>query len=351
MGTVYVGGSATPIRIGDRVRPAHRFEGRADAAVVVGIDAGRRHLTTAVADIGGTELTRQRTPFDDGHHSPDQRRAAAATAVDEALQAAGRARSDVLAICIGVPAPVDSAGASPPHRDGLWRRMNPDFAEFFAAWAPLVRVANDASLAAVAEGSVGAAIGCRDYVTLLAGERLGAGVVVDGHLLRGAHGGVADMVAFNHVIGVEGTWGLGYRARQWAREAVPAGEVAPGSSLTGSEPQNLDVRTVLLAARAGDPDAQRIAARVSATLGIVAGIFGSLFDPRRVIVSGPFSEEAAEVVAAARVALPHDLDLPAPELVTSQLGRHVVCIGAVAAALDLARNGVLDLTHSRRTAG
>ncbi|MGC5170300.1 ROK family protein [Micromonospora sp. DT81.3] len=331
-------------------RPARRFELRADAAVVVGIDAGRLHITTSVADLRGAELARHHVELDEGRDAPDERRAAAERAVDAALDAAARPREDVLAICIGVPAPVDREGKSPPHRAGFWLRMNPDFAELFGAWVPIVRVENDASLAAVAEGSVGAAVGCRDYVTLLAGERLGAGVVVDGTLLRGAHGGVGEMVAFDHVIGVEGAWGLGYRAAQWAREAAAAGELSPGSPLARLDPAELDGRAVLLAARAGDPDAQRIVDRVSAMLGVVAGMFGSLFDPRRVVVSGAISEGAAEVVAAASVSLPGELDLPAPELVASQLGGDVVCIGAVAAALEVARAGVLDLAQGLRPA-
>jgi len=329
-------------------RPARRFELKGDAAIVVGTDAGRAHITTVVADLRGNELAREHVTLDPEHDSEDERRAFAMAAVDGALDAAGRTRQDVLAICVGVPAPVDRDGNSPPHRAGFWRRMNPGFAELFGAWAPIVRVENDASLAAVAEGSVGAAIGCRDYVTLLAGERLGAGVVVDGSLLRGAHGGVGEMVAFDHVVGVEGAWGLGYRAAQWAREAVAAGEVSPESPLSRVDASELDGRTVLLAARGGDPDAQRIVDRVSGMLGIVAGMFGSLFDPRRVVVSGAISDGAAEVVAAARVSLPGELDLPAPELVASELGGDVVCIGAVAAALEVAREGVLDLAPGLR---
>jgi hypothetical protein len=78
-------------------------------------------------------------------------------------------------------------------------------------------------------------------------------------------------------------------------------------------------------------------------LSIIAGVFGSLFDPRRVILSGMASRDAADLVEAARTSLPLELDLPAPELVASQLGGDVVCIGAVSAALDAARIGVLDL--------
>ncbi|HEX5857113.1 MAG TPA: ROK family protein, partial [Microbacterium sp.] len=229
-------------------RPARRFELRADAAVVVGIDAGRAHITTAVADLRGAELAREHVTLDPEHDSPEERRTAVQAAVDDALEVAGRSRADVLAICVGVPAPVDREGKSPPHRDGFWRRMNPEFTDLFGSWAPIVRVENDASLAAVAEGSIGAAVGCRDFVTLLAGERLGAGVVVDGTLLRGAHGGVGEMVAFDHVIGVEGAWGLGYRAAQWAREAVASGDVAPGGALAKLDAADLDGRAVLAAA-------------------------------------------------------------------------------------------------------
>ena len=189
-------------------RPARRFELRADAAVVVGIDVGPDHILTAVADLRGHVLALEHTATDLDHDSPDERRAAATSAVDDALRAPRVTRADVLALCAAVPAPVDAAGASPPHRDGFWRRMNPNLAELFGAWAPLVRVENDASLAAVAEGSLGAAVGVRDFVTVLSGEFLGAGAVVDGRLLRGAHGGVAEMVAFDHVIGVEDAGGL-----------------------------------------------------------------------------------------------------------------------------------------------
>jgi predicted NBD/HSP70 family sugar kinase len=324
-------------------RPARRFELRADAAVVVGVDVGPDHILTAVADLRGEILARTHTVTDLDHDAPDERRAAAASAVDEALRAAGVTRADVLALCAAVPAPVDSSGASPPHRDGFWRRMNPDLTELFGAWAPLVRVENDASLAAVAEGTVGAAAGLRDFVTVLSGEFLGAGAVVDGNLLRGAHGGVAEMVAFDHVVGVEDAGGLAVRISRWAQEEIQSGEISPEGAPTDSWPAAADGRAVLALAREGDRDAQRLVARAGRVLSIVTGVFGSLFDPRRVVLSGMAPGDAADLVEAARASLALELDLPAPELVASELGGDVVCIGAVSAALDAARAGVLDL--------
>jgi predicted NBD/HSP70 family sugar kinase len=323
-------------------RPARRFELRADAAVVVGTDVGPDHILTAVADLRGDILALEQTETDLEHDSPEERRAAATSAVDDALRAAGRGRSDVLALCAGVPAPVDSSGVSPAHRNGFWRRMNPDLTELFS-WAPLVSVFNDASLAAVAEGSLGAAVGVNDYVTVLSGEFLGAGVVVDGNLLRGAHGGVAEMVAFDHVVGVGGAWGLGPRAATLAEEAVASGEAAAEGPLAGIADSHLAGRAVFALARDGDEDARRVVARTGQILSIITGVFGSLFDPRRVVLAGMAAVDAAQIVAAARSSLSLELDLPAPELVASELGGDVVCIGAVSAALDAARSGVLDL--------
>ncbi|HEX5728431.1 ROK family protein [Microbacterium sp.] len=332
-------------------RPARRFELRADGGAVVGIDAGRAHLIATVADLRGETLVRHRLDLDPENDAPEVRRALAGKALDAALIAAGLTRADVLALCIGVPAPVDGAGASPPHRDHFWGRMNPGFIADFAGMIPLVRVENDAYLAAVAERADGAAVGLDDFVVLLAGERLGAGVAVDGRILRGAHGGVAEMVAFDRVTGVGGAWGLGYRAAQWAREAVAEGEIDPDHPLARLRTEELDGRHVLELAASGDADALRVAARVGETLAVITGIFGSLFDPRRVIVSGAVADGIGPVLDAARRALPDELDLPMPELHASRLGADVVSMGAVAAAVQAARDGVLDLTLPRLRAG
>lgn len=332
-------------------RPARRFELAADSAVVVGIDVAPDHILTSVADLRGQRLAFERTETDLSHDSPEERRAAAISAVDGALAAAGRTRAEVLALCAAVPAPVDAVGASPPHRNGFWRRMNPDLSSLFGSWVPIVRVMNDASLAAVAEGSVGAAVGIENYVTILSGEFLGAGAVVDGNLLRGAHGGVAEMVAFDHVSGVEDAGGLWAHAANWAREAVASGEIATTSEVAALADDTLGGAALFALAREGDADAERVMARTGNALSIITGVFGSLFDPVRVILSGMPHADAAQVVAAARDSIPLELDLPAPELVPSELGVDVVCIGAVAAALDAARTGVLDLGERWRAGG
>ncbi|MCY7324794.1 MAG: ROK family protein [Microbacteriaceae bacterium] len=324
-------------------RPSRRFELRADAAIVIGMDAGRSHLTTTVADLRGDVITSETLELDATRDSPNERRATVLAAIDSALRAAGRDRDSVLAVCVGVPAPVDYHGASPDHRDGFWRRMNPDLRTMLEEWVPIVRVENDASLAAVAEGAVGAAIGCRDYVVLLAGDRFGAGVVADGRLLRGAHGGAGEMVALDKVVGVESAEGMGLRLTGWARDAAAAGKIPDGHPLAGLPADRLTGRAVLDLARSGDAWAQGIVNRAGTLLARITAVFGSVYDPSRVIVAGAVAESLDQVAEVARALLPGEVDLAVPELVLSSLGAGSVAAGAVCAAVDSARTGVLHL--------
>jgi predicted NBD/HSP70 family sugar kinase len=115
------------------------------------------------------------------------------------------------------------------------------------------------------------------------------------------------------------------------------------SGLRGLDAAEVDGKTVLSLAADGDEGAREIAGQVGQTLAIVAGVFGSLFDSRLIVVSGAVAAGAGPVISAALDALPEELDLPAPEIVASTLGADIVSVGAVRAAVEAARTGVLDL--------
>lgn len=324
-------------------RPSRRFELRSDAAVVIGMDAGRSHLTTTIADLRGHAIATETREIDGSDDSPGHRRDAVLAAIDSALLAAGRTRDSVLAACLGVPAPVDAHGRSPSHRDLFWQRMNPDLRAMLEEWVPIVRLENDASLAAVAEGAVGAATGCRDYVVLLAGDRFGAGVVIDGRLLRGAHGGAGEMVAFGRVLGVGSADGMGSRLTEWVREAAADGGIPPGHPLATLPEYQLTGRAALELARSGDAWSRGIVERGGELLARITAVFGSLYDPSRVIVAGAVAENLDQVAEVARGLLPGEVDLAVPELVLSSLGAGSVATGAVCAAVESARTDVLHL--------
>ncbi|MEV4737070.1 MULTISPECIES: ROK family protein [unclassified Microbacterium] len=331
-------------------RPARRFMLADDLGVVIGVDAGDSHLAVTVADPIDRTLVHHRTDLDTTQ-TGRARRATILRQMEHALAEAGSTRDDVLAICVGVAAPVNRDGVSPPHPEGFWERTNPGLATALSDWAPIVEVKNDAQLAAIAEGSTGAAIGCRDYVALLASDRFGGGVVVDGHVLHGAHGGVGEGVVFDHIVGVGSAFGLSLTLQSQVRAAVDAGEIGPDTAIGRlAAADRIDPRLVLTAAASGDADALLATTRVGTTLARVVGVLGSMYDPARVIVCGAVAESIEPVLAAAREVLPTQLHLPAPEILASTLGAEVVSIGAVTTARRAAREVAVPRLAERRLA-
>lgn len=91
-------------------RPARRFTVNAEAAVLVGVDADEEHATVIVTDLRGDALGTHRVVFDPDPEDQERRATLIVDAVDDALALAERSRSDVLSLCVGVPAPVNAEG-------------------------------------------------------------------------------------------------------------------------------------------------------------------------------------------------------------------------------------------------
>ena len=179
-----------------KCRPARRYELAAGAGVVVGVDAGQHRVTALVADLRGTVLARAEGALGDAGLEVPVRLGVTADTVSRALADAGVDPTRVLVTVIGIPAPVDASGASPDD-GGFWNRMNPGFADVVPHG--VVVVENDANAAALAERP---SSGDASFAALLSGERFGAGLVVDGVLLRGARGGAGELRVLDLVEGV-----------------------------------------------------------------------------------------------------------------------------------------------------
>jgi len=309
-------------------RPARRYELDTTGGVVVGVDAGQHRVTAFVADLRGVVLGRSSGTLGAQGLDVTVRLGVLADTVAAALVDATVDPEHVLVTVVGIPAPVDVGGSSPGD-GGFWDRMNPGFAG--AVPHGRVVVENDANLAALAERP---SSGDASFAALLSGERFGAGLVVDGVLLRGAHGGAGEMRVLELVDGVGSSDGIGATARTLVAEAVAAGVVPAGSSLAAAE---VDAATVFRAAADGDPRALEVVDRLGDRLGRVCVLLASLLDIDRVVVAGAIAEPAAAVIDRARASLDDGHFDPVPEIVASSLGADVVVIGAVAHAVDAVR--------------
>jgi predicted NBD/HSP70 family sugar kinase len=350
-------GDARAVGAYTKGRPARRYALRSRAGLVVGIDAGYDHVSASVADLRGEILGRGGAMIPaagpervERLADAQQRRRLARAAFEEAVRRVGAHPGEVMAITIAVPAPVDAHGASPAE-DWFWSLMNPGYVDLFLDAAPIVVAENDANLAAIAERSAPSGSG-RDvdsFIALIVAEGLGAGLMIDGRLVRGRRGAAGELRFLDHVDGVGSADGVALLARRWAIEAIHAGLPAD-SGLGRLDPETLDEAAVGRAAAGGDAVATDIVDRLAARLARICLVLGDLLDVERIIVSGAAAESLPMVMARAANLLDESDDPTAPELRTSELGSDCVTAGAIEHALALVRARALDLEVASRGA-
>lgn len=321
-------------------RPARRYAFDPLAGVVVGVDAGQRRLTSTVADLRGQVLGSHSSTWSLEHPRGAARADAVAESVETVLEESGIDAAHVLAASIGVPAPVGRTGRTVIDSNPYWNAVNPDFREHLEArWEWTTLVENDANLAALAEGWQGAGVACADYVTMLSGERFGAGVVLDGRLLRGSRGGAGELAVLDRVTGVGSSLGLAALARDWAGEALldPAQDTAgwPG-------PADLDAPAVFAAAAAGDPVAADIVERLGRRLAVIVATVGEVFDPELVVVAGAVAAGSAPLIEVVEREFAAEAS-ERPRVCASTLGDGIVTLGAIKQGLDHVRATALDI--------
>src|SRR5215210_7100692 len=233
-----------------RGRPGRRLAFRADAGYVAGLDIGERTVRVAIADLRGDVVAERVHEFasgDDGR----KRLAQIRRVVRASLRAAGTARETLLASCVGCTGGVDAASGRMLFTSAFpgLERLNLCTA-LRGALGDSVVVENDCNLAVIGERWRGVARGADDAICVLASERLGAGIVVGAHLVRGHAGAAGEMAFLGAYEEHHGAEGVAQIARTLAREAareLPAGAVL--RELAGGDPAAIEAETVFAAAR------------------------------------------------------------------------------------------------------
>ncbi len=324
-------------------RPARRYALSASRAVVIGIDAGIHTVTTQVADLQGRVLSHASRSLIGPWPTASERVDAIEQGIENGLAEAGVTAAEVLCVVVGVPAPTDAQGNSPEGPNGFWRRMNPDLRARLDTYGWTTIIENDANLAAIGEGAVGAGVGFDCFITLLAGERFGSGCVVDGRLLRGSHGGAGESHPMALIDGVGEADGIGETARQWARQARDAGDIPADSALMQIPRDALNAEAVFRAADQGDPTALEIIGRISERLARICAVMGGLLDVDRIILAGGVAKSLDVLLEHTARRLSELMQLRPPELVASDLGSEVVTVGAVMRALAWGKDNLRTL--------
>ncbi|ROS43075.1 glucokinase [Amycolatopsis thermoflava] len=213
-----------------------------------------------------------------------------------------------------------------------------------------VTLEHDANAAAVGEHRFGAARGAGVAALVAIGTGIGAGLLLDGELYRGANG-VAPELGHLTVVpdgracpcGKYGCWERYCSGTALAATAIELLARYPGTATVlsrdiGLDPGALTGRRVAGAARDGDPIAQRAVAELAKWLGEGLALVADVFDPEIVVIAGGVSESAPLFLDEARehyaAAITGGRHRPLARIRTAQLGDDAALVGAAALALE-----------------
>jgi glucokinase len=208
-----------------------------------------------------------------------------------------------------------------------------------------VVVDNDANCAALAELSIGSAQGARHMVMLTFGTGIGAGIIADGKVYRGAsfagEAGHITMVPGGELCacGRRGCWETLVSGRRLDREAGTLVESEPDGVLAklieGHAPKGAHLA---LAADAGDGSARDILAEAGRWLARGVANLVALLDPEVVVVGGAAAQAGRWLLDPARQELELVLEgaeyRKPPPLVTASAGPLAGAIGAALLATE-----------------
>jgi predicted NBD/HSP70 family sugar kinase len=265
-------------------RPGVQLVFQDSARAVVGIDFGHSHAQVAVADLAHNVLAERLCNLDVNNRAIEALDVAARM-VDEVLCEAGLDRGAVIRAGIGIPGPVDRARGTVGSATILPGWLGLRIAEEMERRLGMpVEIENDANCGALAEMTWGAGRECANCAYIKASTGIGAGLVVDGRLLRGASGTAGEI---GHTT-LDESGALCYCGNRGCLETVASGPAI--LQLVGNgHPELLTLARVIELAAQGDVRCRRAISDAGREIGVAVAGLCNLINPERVIVGGLLS--------------------------------------------------------------
>jgi len=313
-------------------RPPILLSFDASAGVAVGIDFDHHHVRVAVSDLSSRILAEREQELDTDH-AAHEGLDAAAELVAELLAEAGVDEARVIGAGMCLPGPVHRPTGVVGSTAILPGWVGVAAAEEMRRRLELpILVDNDANLAALAEAAFGAGRDAKDLVYLMISSGIGAGLVLNGRLYRGAEGLAGEL---GHVL-VDAEGPVCRCGNRGCLETV-AGTDALADLLRRSHGDGLDGRAIVRLARDGDLGCRRVIADAGRAIGKAAATLVNVLNPELLIVGGDLSDAGELLLDGVRESLERSA-LPtavqAADVVAGSLGDRAEVLGAIALVLS-----------------
>ncbi len=308
-------------------------------AYVAGLHVDMDVVSAGVADVTGNVTARVSVNPGDAEDPV----ALVRGAVHAACGSAGVPPESLRAFVIGTPGVLDPRTGDPrlavnlpAWHEGVLEALRGDLGR------PVI-LENDVNLAAMAERSVGAAVGVDDFVLVWLGVGLGLATVIGGRLHRGV-GGAAGEIGYLPVPGVPLPQDVTHPATGAFQRLAGAQAVLPLAEEYGfaEATASAAVAVAVSASAAGDERAGKFLADLAGRVATGVAAVSVVLDPGLVVLGGDVGL-AGGAELASRVAAEVGRISPArPDVVPTAVDSGPVLRGAILAAVDQARAELLD---------
>ncbi|WP_207457536.1 ROK family protein [Herbiconiux sp. SYSU D00978] len=270
-------------------RPPEEFAVNKDAGLILAMDIGGSHTRLGITDLMSNVLREDEA--DIGlYDGPDDIFEWALQVFDFLLDALDRDRSDVRAIGVGVPGPVDAVTGrlGSPQLDHRWEEVRVD--DYFKGFDAVFAVDRDVNILALGETRLSWPE-YRDLTVVKVGMGLGCAFVLDGRIYRGSRGGAGQLSAPRS------------NGQPLQRlEAIASGRIIQSQL----EESGVEVRTsadIVRLAREHHPGVLRMLEEIGREIGEALADVAGLLNPQAVIVGGTLAETGERLTAGIRSAL------------------------------------------------
>lgn len=312
----------------------------------IGLDLGGTNIQAGLVDARTRVLARAKLPTE-AHEGPEAVIDRLCQAAREVTRAAGLPLKRVAAVGVGAPGPVDV------HKGLLLQAVNLRWSSVPLAKLLSKRlqrpvfVDNDVNVAAWGEFVAGAGRGYPDLLAIWVGTGIGAGLILNGQLFRGAHFTAGEI---GHTI-LNADAPLGRRTLEnlASRKAVvdqlthliASGHPSRLANLAQKNPFSIRSKALAKALRAGDPLTDQLLRQAAHYIGIAAANALTMLSLRCIILGGGLSQALGRpwvnwVRQSLREAVFPPMLAKCP-LRLSQLGDDAGIVGAARLAADWKR--------------
>ncbi len=313
-------------------------------SISVGVDIGGTKILAGLVNEHGEILNkvRRKTPRADSAGVLE----VVAEVIDETISLVD---GSIAGVGVGVAGPVDLSCSTVLFAPNLQWADVPARAILENATGLPVLIDNDGNAAAWGEAKFGAGRGAHNVVTVTVGTGIGGGVVLNGELLRGAHGAAGEIGHMGAVAdglqcgcGRKGCWeqyasgnALVRETRRLASEKLFDAQVL--LSFGDGTPEGVKGEHITSAALESDPIAIASLEQLGVWLGRGLASLTAILDPEVFVIGGGVSEAGELLLGSARVTLAERVMgrayRPIPEIRVAELGNKAGIVGAA----DLAR--------------